>query len=375
MHAVGRGVGARHRGRGVPAVRSPAAAIGVAIVAAHALAFVALAGRSAGHELSVVVTAPLASPRLALAGTVPAALAGRVTETVDDDRPGLRRARWRVAYRGGYVREVGATQLVGPFQEPGGAGVQRSRDRRPGHARSGRGRDAADRRCAAPRRGDLPDRRVPPDRAPRARVGPVRDAPARCGTTRDRGRAARLHPRDRADRVRSRRPCRSCSSRCPSAPTPSCTSGRTRTRRSRSRTRSLQWLNRKLDVTTRLATRVANHELDDAVRDRARAAATVRARCDPDPDVHVLRGSRRDRSIARMVRCRSRSSSVAAPPGSCRRTSRHRRARRPRRPPGSRSTSMSTRSTRSSTSCGAPAGSIAGSPRPGSTAGSTPIRP
>jgi hypothetical protein len=93
-------------------------AIGIAIVAIHLIAFVAFAGRSAGHELAVEVHSPLASAKRDLAGTVPAELAGRVVETRDGDGPGLRREHWRVAYRGGFTREVGATQLVGPFQDP-----------------------------------------------------------------------------------------------------------------------------------------------------------------------------------------------------------------------------------------------------------------
>lgn len=94
------------------------AALGIAIVALHALVFVALAGRSAGHELAIELHAPLVSPVLALDAVVPAAIAPRVVETVDAPGPGLRRKRWSVAYRGGFTREVGATQLVGPFQDP-----------------------------------------------------------------------------------------------------------------------------------------------------------------------------------------------------------------------------------------------------------------
>jgi len=84
------------------------ALIGAGVVALHAIAFVALAGRSAGHDL--VVTLP--------AGTVPEAIASRVIHTTDGRGAGLVRERWRVAYRGDHVREVGATQLAGPFQDP-----------------------------------------------------------------------------------------------------------------------------------------------------------------------------------------------------------------------------------------------------------------
>ena len=91
-------------------------AAGIAIVAVHAIGFVAASQHSAGHELVVEVVSPLASPELTLHGTVPAAIRARVLDTVDGRGPGLRRERWRIAYRGGYAREVGASQLVGPFQ-------------------------------------------------------------------------------------------------------------------------------------------------------------------------------------------------------------------------------------------------------------------
>jgi hypothetical protein len=45
-------------------------------------------------------------------------LARAVAVTRDGASPGLERMRWRIGYRGGIVREVGAAQLVGPFQDP-----------------------------------------------------------------------------------------------------------------------------------------------------------------------------------------------------------------------------------------------------------------
>jgi hypothetical protein len=78
---------------------------GIAIVAAHALAFASLAHR--GVDLSVELPA----------GRVPAALAPRVE--VEHEPGPLARTRWRVRYRGGFVREVAATELAGPFQQPG----------------------------------------------------------------------------------------------------------------------------------------------------------------------------------------------------------------------------------------------------------------
>ncbi len=92
------------------------AVIGAALVAVHAAAFVALAARSGGSELAVELDAPLASPHVALDGRVPPAIAERVHVSTEGE--GLVRRRWTVAYRGGYTREVGASQLVGPFQDP-----------------------------------------------------------------------------------------------------------------------------------------------------------------------------------------------------------------------------------------------------------------
>src|SRR5256885_1501830 len=88
---------------------------GLAIVIAHALAFAVLATRAAGTDLVVELDAPLAATR--------ASLDARVTPERAETEPapagpGLVRRRWRTEYRGGFTREVGATQLVGPFQDP-----------------------------------------------------------------------------------------------------------------------------------------------------------------------------------------------------------------------------------------------------------------
>jgi hypothetical protein len=69
---------------------------GIALVAAHAVGFVWLAQHSRGADF--VVEAP------PLVGAGPS--------------PGLHRRHWTVTYRGGHVREVGASELVGPFQDP-----------------------------------------------------------------------------------------------------------------------------------------------------------------------------------------------------------------------------------------------------------------
>ncbi len=90
--------------------------LGLVIVAAHAVAIVALAPDP--PEFAVTLDAPAVSAHLSIAGDVPDAYASRVRTRVDGDGPGLDRKRWSVGYRGGYVREVGASQLVGPFQDP-----------------------------------------------------------------------------------------------------------------------------------------------------------------------------------------------------------------------------------------------------------------
>ncbi|MDB4955830.1 MAG: hypothetical protein JWO36_3399 [Myxococcales bacterium] len=94
-----------------------AALIGFAIVAVHAAGFVILARHAGGTDLAIEVHAPLAAPAPTLAGVAPPALADRIT-TRDGEARGLYRRRWGVHYRGGFEREVGATQLVGPFQDP-----------------------------------------------------------------------------------------------------------------------------------------------------------------------------------------------------------------------------------------------------------------
>jgi hypothetical protein len=73
---------------------------GIALVAAHAAGFVWLAQHSRGADFAIEV------PELVVrAGNEPPS-------------PGLHRRHFRVSYRGGHVREVGASELVGPFQDP-----------------------------------------------------------------------------------------------------------------------------------------------------------------------------------------------------------------------------------------------------------------
>lgn len=98
-----------------------AVAAGIVVVGAHVVGFVALGPELRGTDLVVEVTSPLASPTLTLDGTVPPAIASRVNtsfEATDAGAPGLVRKTWSVSYRGGFERRVGATQLVGPFQDP-----------------------------------------------------------------------------------------------------------------------------------------------------------------------------------------------------------------------------------------------------------------
>jgi hypothetical protein len=72
------------------------ALVGIALVGAHLVGFSYLMERSRGHELTIEAPPPI----------------GR------EGGPGLVHRTWSEHYRGGYTRSVGATQLVGPFQDP-----------------------------------------------------------------------------------------------------------------------------------------------------------------------------------------------------------------------------------------------------------------
>ncbi len=76
---------------------------GVALVAAHLIAFNYLAGKSRGSELTIT------APPLVVRPSTSSSTAGG---------PGLVHRTWSTSYRGGYTRAVGATQLIGPFQDP-----------------------------------------------------------------------------------------------------------------------------------------------------------------------------------------------------------------------------------------------------------------
>ena len=73
------------------------ALVGMLLVAVHLVGFAWLAGKSRGSELTIE-----ALPLVAREG----------------GGPGLVHRTWSASYRGGYTRSVGATQLVGPFQDP-----------------------------------------------------------------------------------------------------------------------------------------------------------------------------------------------------------------------------------------------------------------
>jgi hypothetical protein len=97
-------------------------AFGMLLVAVHAGVFLLIAQHCRGTELSIEIRAPLASPALALDAELPAGIADRVSIALEQDPPGLARRTWSTRYRGGYLRSIGAAQLVGPFQDPAAIG-------------------------------------------------------------------------------------------------------------------------------------------------------------------------------------------------------------------------------------------------------------
>jgi hypothetical protein len=98
-------------------VKGAWAAIGIGVVVAHGVAFLAFADRARGQDLAVELgDTPLASQDLAIRG-VPT-IARAVVDDRDAHGTGLAHRRWSVTYQGGFSRGVGATQLVGPFQDP-----------------------------------------------------------------------------------------------------------------------------------------------------------------------------------------------------------------------------------------------------------------
>lgn len=89
---------------------------GVAAFAAHVLALPLLLDRCRKDDLEVRVHGAPAAEVFDLRGEVPASIAGDVVVEVSGTT--LRHVRWILGHRGGFVRAVGASQLVGPFQDP-----------------------------------------------------------------------------------------------------------------------------------------------------------------------------------------------------------------------------------------------------------------
>ena len=107
-----------------------AVGLGALLLAAQIGALPWLLGRFSRSELSVHVSS---SPRVAPDGQIttdsdiPADARARAVVSIDGRPttatavrvgPGLHRLSWKVAYRGGFDREVGVTELAGPFEDP-----------------------------------------------------------------------------------------------------------------------------------------------------------------------------------------------------------------------------------------------------------------
>lgn len=101
--------------------RSIATLGGLALFAAHAAALPILVEDCKKDELEVRIRGDAVADAFDLTGEVPASLRDEVMFTVDGDGPGLRYAQWSISYGGGFTRQVGAAQLVGPFQDPAAA--------------------------------------------------------------------------------------------------------------------------------------------------------------------------------------------------------------------------------------------------------------
>ena len=90
------------------------AALGLAIVIAHLVAFVLCVPNCRRPELALEVPASLVGGD---GGALPPELRASRIETAGTT-PGLRYVRYAVDYRGGFTRTVGVASLVGPFQDP-----------------------------------------------------------------------------------------------------------------------------------------------------------------------------------------------------------------------------------------------------------------
>lgn len=105
--------------------RALAIGVGAGLVAVHAWALPRLLEHFARPDLEVAIEGPAVAPRWSLRGTAPSELGPRLTVDLDGAPltsgpigPGLHYLRFTTHYRGGFERRVGATQLVGPFQDP-----------------------------------------------------------------------------------------------------------------------------------------------------------------------------------------------------------------------------------------------------------------
>jgi len=96
------------------------ALVGLAIVVAHAVAFVVYVPQCRRPELVLEVEPQLAAGSAQPAGRLPPGLDDRVhrESAGTSNGTGLRHTRYVVDYRGGFTREVGVSGLVGPFQDP-----------------------------------------------------------------------------------------------------------------------------------------------------------------------------------------------------------------------------------------------------------------
>ena len=274
----------------------------------HSIAFVALAGRSAGHDLEVEVRSPLASPKLDLDRH--RARRDRVARRRDRRRRRTRAAPQALARR--VSRRLRARGRRDPARRAvsrsGGAAVQRARDRRPG-ACSIRSPVAMRKLLDEQLRGEevFPIGKYKSIEAftlewARFETHPLDAALLGAeGAPHGYVRATARIVFDRVDRAaRARRGARA-GRRAAALPRPG-----VRARRGRA-TRVVQWMNAKVDVTSKLATRAREPRDRRDARHRARTAAAVRARRRPDADVHVLQGPGRDRrSRARRAAVRGR---------------------------------------------------------------------
>jgi hypothetical protein len=96
---------------------------GLALFGAHVAALPLLVDGCKKDELVVRLHGAPAAAAFDLVGEVPSSIASEVVYRIDGQPqhavgPGLHFAQWSISYGGGFKRQVGAAQLVGPFQDP-----------------------------------------------------------------------------------------------------------------------------------------------------------------------------------------------------------------------------------------------------------------